>query len=142
MVHGQAVRAGHRYRRGRPAVDRRQLVKARTYVEGANAAGIVFGYFGNIEQDGSHWYFAKMCAAGVIPTNGGHCVFAAVPARRSSLRHFGAMSMRGFLQVLEANSPGLRANVERGSLIGRLRGFGGAQGYLRQCHGCGMGARR
>ena len=45
--------------------------------------------------------------------------------------------MRGFLQVLEENSPGLRANVERGSLIGRLRGFGGARGFLRQCHGAG-----
>jgi flavin-dependent dehydrogenase len=41
------------------------------------------------------------------------------------------------LQVLEASSPELRADVERGTLIGRLRGFGGAPGYLRQCHGAG-----
>src|SRR5215471_7366389 len=44
---------------------------------------------------------------------------------------------RGFLQVLEASSPELHADVERGTLIGRLRGFGGAPGYLRQCHGAG-----
>ena len=31
----------------------------------------------------------------------------------------------------------MRADVERSSLIGRLRGFGGARGYLRQCHGAG-----
>src|SRR5262249_24067503 len=49
---------------------------------------------------------------------------------RGDIRH-------GFLQVLEACSPKLRADVERGTLIGRLRGFGGARGFLRQCHGAG-----
>jgi len=111
-------------------------VKARTYVEGTNAAGLVFGYFDDLEQDGSHWYFNENCAAGVVPTNGGHCVFVAVPAGRFSATFRGDV-MRGFLQVLEENSPGLRAAVERGSPIGRLRGFGGARGFLRQCHGAG-----
>jgi menaquinone-9 beta-reductase len=113
-----------------------QLVKARAYVEGSNASGIVFGYFENLPQDGFHWYFAKNAAAGVISTNAGHCVFAAVPAQRFSATFRGNIS-RGFLQVLEASSPELRADVERGTLIGRLRGFGGAPGYLRQCHGAG-----
>src|SRR5262249_14778341 len=57
-----------------------QLVNARPYVEGCNASGIVFGYYENLTRDGSHWHFAKNVAAGVIPTNSGHCVFAAVPA--------------------------------------------------------------
>ena len=113
-----------------------QLVKARTYVEGSNASGIVFGYFENLAQDGFHWHFAKNVAAGVIPTNAGHCVFAAVPAQQFSATFRGDVR-RGFLQVLEASSPELRADVERGTLIGRLRGFGGAPGYLRQCHGAG-----
>src|SRR5215470_6586973 len=113
-----------------------QLVKARGYVEGSNASGIVFGYFENLPQDGFHWYFAKDVAAGVIPTNAGHCVFAAVPAQRFSATFRGDVR-RGFLQVLEASSPELCADVERGTLIGRLRGFGGAPGYLRQCHGAG-----
>jgi flavin-dependent dehydrogenase len=113
-----------------------QLVKARAYVEGSNASGIVFGYFENLPQDVFHWYFAKNAAAGVIPTNAGHCVFAAVPAQRFSTTFRGDVR-RGFLQVLEASSPELRAGVERGTLIGRLRGFGGAPGYLRQCHGAG-----
>ena len=113
-----------------------QLVKARTYVEGSNASGIVFGHFENLPEDGFHWYFAKNVAAGVIPTNAGHCVFAAVPAQRFSATFRGDIR-RGFLQVLEASSPELRADVERGTLIGRLRGFGGAPGYLRQCHGAG-----
>jgi 2-polyprenyl-6-methoxyphenol hydroxylase-like FAD-dependent oxidoreductase len=113
-----------------------QLVKARGYAEASNASGIVFGYFENLPHDGLHWYFAKNVAAGLIPTNAGHCVFAAVPAQRFSAAFRGDIR-RGFLQVLEANSPELRANVERGTLIGRLRGFGGAPGYLRQCHGAG-----
>jgi flavin-dependent dehydrogenase len=113
-----------------------QLVKARNYIEGSNASGIVFGYFENLPQDGFHWHFAKNVAAGVIPTNASHCVFAALPAQRFAATFRGDL-MRGFLQVLEACNPELRADVERGILIGRLRGFGGAPGYLRQCHGAG-----
>jgi 2-polyprenyl-6-methoxyphenol hydroxylase-like FAD-dependent oxidoreductase len=62
-----------------------QLVNARAYVEGLNASGIVFGYFENLAQDGSHWHFAKNAAAGVIPTNSGHCVFASVPSPPASV---------------------------------------------------------
>src|SRR5262245_8890502 len=113
-----------------------QLVNARPYVEGLNASGIVFGYFESRAQDGSHWHFAKNAAAGVIPTNSGHCVFAAVPSPQF-LTTFRGDVMRGFLQVLESVSPELRTDVERATLVGRLRGFGGAPGYLRQCHGAG-----
>ena len=113
-----------------------QLVKAKAYVECFNASGIAFGYYEHLNRDGSHWHFARNVAAGVIPTNSGHCVFAAVPAQRFSATFRGDV-MRGFLQVLEANCPRLRADVERSSLIGRLRGFGGARGYLRQCQGPG-----
>jgi flavin-dependent dehydrogenase len=113
-----------------------QLVNAKTYVEGFNASGIVFGYYDHLNRDGSHWHFAKNVAAGVIPTNTGHCVFAAVPAANFAETFRGDV-MRGFLRVLETNCPKLRADVERSSLIGRLRGFGGTRGYLRQCHGPG-----
>ncbi len=113
-----------------------QLVKARAYVEGSHASGIVFGYFENLPQDGSHWRFTKNAAAGVIPTNAGHCVFAAVPAHQFSATFRGDVR-RGFLKVLEASSPELRECVERGTLMGRLRGFGGAPACLRQCHGAG-----
>ena len=113
-----------------------QLVNAKAYVEGFKASGIVFGYFEGLNREGLHWHFARNAAAGVIPTNSGHCVFAAVPAQRFSATFRGDVT-RGFLQVLEANCPRLRADVERSSLIGRLRGFGGARGYVRQCHGAG-----
>ena len=72
----------------------------------------------------------------MIPTNTGHCVFAAVPAQRFSATFRGDVR-RGFLRVLEACCPKLRADVERGKLIDRLRGFGGARSYLRHCQGPG-----
>ena len=113
-----------------------RLVNATTCAEGRSASGVVFGYYETLTRDGSHWYFAKNAAAGVIPTNSGHCVFAAVPAPQFTAK-FAGDTMRGFLQVLEANCPDLRAEVERGTLIGRLRGFAGARSHLRQCHGAG-----
>lgn len=113
-----------------------QSVNAHAYVEGHNSSGIVFGYFEGLKSAGLHWHFAGNAAAGVIPTNAGHCVFAAVPAKRFSSTFRGDV-MRGFLQVLEMNSPALRADIDRAKLIGRLRGFGGARSHLRQCHGAG-----
>ena len=113
-----------------------RLVNATSCAEGQNASGVVFGYYESLARNGSHWYFAKNAAAGVIPTNSGHCVFAAVPASRFAAT-FGGNVMRGFLEVLEANCPDLRAEAESGTLISRLRGFGGARGHLRQCHGAG-----
>ena len=85
---------------------------------------------------GLHWHFARNVAAGVIPTNSGHCVFAAVPASQFVATFRGDV-WRGFLQVLASSFPELRADIGRATLIGRLRSFGGATSYLRQCHGAG-----
>jgi 2-polyprenyl-6-methoxyphenol hydroxylase-like FAD-dependent oxidoreductase len=96
----------------------------------------VFGYYEDLKRDGVHWYFAENAAAGAISTNAGHCVFAAVPAQRFAETFRGDVT-RGFLQILGMNCPLLRADIDRAKLIGRLRGFGGATSYLRQCHGAG-----
>ena len=113
-----------------------KLVNAGKYEEGVNASGIVFGYYEGIEPDDLHWHFAKNVAAGVIPTNTGHCVFAGVPAAQFATTFRGDI-VNGFMAVLEANSPALRAKVQRGSPISRLRAFGGVRGHLRQCQGAG-----
>lgn len=113
-----------------------QLVNAKAYVEGSHASGLVFGYFEGLDRDGSHWHFAENVAAGVIPTNSGHCVFAAVPAARFRAIFRGDV-LYGFLKVLGSICPELRADVDRATQIGRLRGFGGATSYLRQCYGAG-----
>src|SRR5262249_10946174 len=113
-----------------------QLVKSRVLVEGINASALAFGYFADLKRDGLHWHFAKNAAAGVIPTNSGHCVFAAVPATQF-VTTFGGDATRGFLQVLAVSFPELRADVAKTTMIGGLRSFGGATSYLRQCHGTG-----
>lgn len=113
-----------------------KLVNAQMYVEGLNAAAIVFGYFEGLDRDGLHWHFARNVAAGVIPTNAGHCVFTAVPARQFPAT-FSGDAMRGFSRVLASNSPELRAAVDRATLTGRLRVFAGSPSYLRQCQGAG-----
>jgi flavin-dependent dehydrogenase len=113
-----------------------QLVNTETYVACANSCGIIFGYFENLPQDGFHWYYSDGAAAGVIPTNGGHCVFAAVPTSEFRATIHDDVT-RGFLTVLAKNDPELRAAVERGRLIGHLRGLGGTPGYLRRCQGPG-----
>ena len=113
-----------------------QLVNSRAFVEGFNASGLVFGYFADLDRDGLHWHFAKNAAAGVIPTNAGHCVFGAVPASQFVTTFRGDVT-RGFLQVLASSFPELRADIGRATLISRLRSFRGATSYLRQCHGAG-----
>lgn len=114
-----------------------RLVNAETYVEGIGATGCVYGYFEDLPDDGLHWHFGEGVAAGVIPTNHGqHCVFVGVPRAR-----FAATFQRnlegGFRQVAAANAPGLRDALDKARLVGRLRGFAGTPGYLKQCYGPG-----
>jgi flavin-dependent dehydrogenase len=113
------------------------LVNARTYLNGRSASGYVYGYYEGLERYGYHWHFAENVAAGVIPTNDGqHCVFTAVSGTvfPGTFRR----NVEGaFLQILAANSPHLSDDVSRARLVGRLRGFGGAPGHLKQSHGSG-----
>jgi flavin-dependent dehydrogenase len=114
-----------------------KLVGAEVYAESVSSSAYVFGYFENLHRVGFHWHFAENVAAGVIPTNHGqHCVFASVPTEAFAgifRKNVGS----GFFRILEANSPNLREDVGHAQLVGRLRGFGGARGYLRKSHGPG-----
>jgi flavin-dependent dehydrogenase len=90
-----------------------------------------------LDRDGSHWHFVENAAAGVIPTNDGqHCVFASVPRAAFNATFRGGVE-RAFLQVLQANSAELSKDVARSRRIGRLHGFAGVPGYIRQSHGPG-----
>jgi len=112
-------------------------VNAQPYIEGTGASGCVFGYYENLPDDGTHWYFGDGVSAGVIPTNGGqHCVFVGVPGDRFAATFRGNMES-AFLQMAARNTPWLRDGIEKARLVGRLRGFCGIPGYLRQSHGEG-----
>jgi 2-polyprenyl-6-methoxyphenol hydroxylase-like FAD-dependent oxidoreductase len=114
-----------------------QLVQARTLMQASSTSGCVYGYFEGFEQHGSHWHFVENAAAGVIPTNGGqYCVFASVPGSAFRTTFRGNVE-RAFAEVLEANSRTLGENVARARLVGRLRGFAGAPGHMRQSYGSG-----
>lgn len=114
-----------------------RLVGAQAYLEGSSSSGCAFGYFHNLACDGSHWHFVENAAAGVIPTNNGqHCVFASVPGSRFTAIFRGNID-QAFMSVLAANSAQLAANVSSARVVGRLRGFAGIRGYMRQSFGTG-----
>ncbi len=114
-----------------------RLVQAPFTVEGTQASGYVYGYFENLADDGYHWYFARDVAAGVIPTNHlQHCVFVGV--RRAEFASvFRGNLDGGFRQVARANADSLAEQIDDACLAGRLRGFAGSPGYLRQSYGPG-----
>jgi flavin-dependent dehydrogenase len=121
---------------GRQSTVARQ-VHAETYAEGRHASGYVYGYFYNMPDDGYHWYFGDGVAAGAIPTNGGqHCVFVGVPSGLFSAT-FARNLDGGFVRTALANSTGLCAALGKALRLGRLRGFAGAPGFMRQSHGPG-----
>lgn len=121
---------------GRQSVVARQT-GAHIYNQGRSASGYVYGYFDGLPDDGTHWYFEKNAAAGVIPTNGNrHCVFAGVSQDRFAATFRGDL-LGGLLKVAAQNSPDLRASLRQARLDGRLRGFSGGAGYMRQSHGPG-----
>ena len=114
-----------------------RLVEAPFTVEGMAASGYVYGYFENLADDGYHWYFGRDVAAGIIPTNHlQHCVFVGVPLAEFAKVFRGNLD-GGFRQVARANAAALAEQVDDACLVGRLRGFAGSPGYLRQAYGPG-----
>lgn len=114
-----------------------RLVGAQAYLEGSSSSGCVFGHFENLADDGSHWHFVENAAAGSIPTNNGqHCVFASVPGSKF-VATFRDNIEQAFMSALAANSTELAANVSSARQVGRLRGFAGIRGYIRQSFGPG-----
>ena len=114
-----------------------RLVAAGTYVESRASSACVYGYFNGMPDDGLHWYFERRAAAGAIPTNHNqHCVFAAVPQSQFASTFRGDVE-GGFASVLRCCAPALAQAVAQGQTAGRLRGFAGARGFLRQPYGPG-----
>lgn len=114
-----------------------RLVNAETHLESRTSSSCVYGYYEGLNRDGFHWHFATNAAASIIPTNHTqHCVVASVPDTAFGATFRGNVEP-GFFHILGANSPELQADVRRARLVGRLRGFAGGRGYLRQAHGPG-----
>lgn len=81
-------------------------------------------------DDSYHWYYREGASAGIVPTNGGACVFLVVPpARYRALRDD---LPRGFRALLGELVP---ARAEHD--VPPLRSFAGRPGYLRRATGPG-----
>ena len=114
-----------------------RLTAAAMYLESRFSTAYVYGYFDQMPDDGLRWYFQSDAAAGAIPTNHAqHCVFASVPQHLFASTFRGDVG-RGFTSVLEECSPELAEAVQRTDRAGRLRGFAGAKGFMRQPYGPG-----
>lgn len=114
-----------------------KLVAAETYRQSRSASACAYGYVEGLPDDGLHWYFERDAAAGIIPTNGRqHCVFVGVPQDRFALTFRGDVA-RGFARVLGQCDRDLQRAVEDARIVGALRGFPGARGFLREPHGPG-----
>ena len=102
-----------------------------------HATATVYGYWSGLPDDGYEYYFDHQVSAGVFPTNGGACVFVAMPPERfyAGGRTAGASDL--FLQVMDEAAPSLRAKIDRATRVGALRSFGGMRGYIRQAYGPG-----
>jgi flavin-dependent dehydrogenase len=111
--------------------------QAETLVEGMHAAAVVYGYFRGIEDDGYRWGFGRQVTSGVIPTNdGATLVFAGVP-KALYCGTFAGKIPQGFMNVLDSLSPHLVRQVANAEQLGRLQGFTGLPGFMRQPFGPG-----
>ncbi|HEY8232071.1 MAG TPA: FAD-dependent monooxygenase [Vicinamibacteria bacterium] len=114
-----------------------RLVGAETRAAGRHAAGVVYGYFAALGNDGFHWHFRHGASVGRIPTNDGlTCVFAATTARRFH-EEISRDVAAGFSQLLAEAAPELARAVADAHRLGGLRGFAGQPGFVRQSSGPG-----
>lgn len=108
------------------------LVKA-----GTNASQVVFGYFSGLRDCGYRWYWGDGAAGGIIPTNDGEaCVFLSV-SHDGPHDLLGAMRGGDLGAMAERLVPAMGRDLAGAKLSGKLRGFAGQVGHLRE--GCGNG---
>jgi len=114
-----------------------KLVKARTIARGCFSSAIVFGYWRDLPLHEYRWYYSPGMSAGVIPTNDGlTCVFASVPSAAFA-EHFGQGVGRGYREVLARVAPDIAFRFSPYAIAGRMHGFAGMPGRLKQAAGPG-----
>lgn len=114
-----------------------RLAEAKVYRRGKNCTAVVFGYYNDVPNDGSQWYFGNKTAAGTMPTNDGQtCVFVSTMASEFADTFRGNLPA-GFRRMAKANSTSLDDMLAGARLSGKLRGFIGCPGYFRQSFGEG-----
>jgi len=102
-----------------------------------NASAVSFGYFKGLRDRGYRWFWGEGCGGGIIPTNNGEsCVFLSV-ASEGPHNWRAALKLSGFSNLVQELLPRLGEEIETAEISGRIRGFGGQLGHLREA--CGNG---
>jgi 2-polyprenyl-6-methoxyphenol hydroxylase-like FAD-dependent oxidoreductase len=104
---------------------------------GRSCSAMLYRYVSGLSADGYEWAYGAGAAAGLIPTNDGEtCVFVSTAPehmrtiRRSGIEH-------AFSTLLTRAAPALLDPVLAGAPSGRIHGWAGTPGYVRQSWGPG-----
>ena len=98
-----------------------------------HATATIYAHVPGLAVDGYHWYYRPGVSAGVIPTNGGACVFALAPSAR--FRTEPRDPDGWFRRVLAEAAPSVAERLAGVPLA--LRPFRGRTGYVRRGSGAG-----
>ncbi|MDP3890846.1 NAD(P)/FAD-dependent oxidoreductase [Nocardioides sp.] len=104
---------------------------------GRSGGAVLYRYYAGLETAGYEWAYGDGAAAGMIPTNDGlTCVFVATdPGRMRELRRDGTEA--AFDALLGLGAPDQRHRVDAATAGGRIHGWGGLPGFVREAAGPG-----
>ena len=105
--------------------------------QGRHASALLYRYYDGLPTAGYEWFYAPRTGAGLIPTNAGQtCAFVSTtPLRMQELRRGG--TEEAFAALLHLAGGPLADRTLDAQPAGRLHGWGGHPGYVRQAHGPG-----
>jgi flavin-dependent dehydrogenase len=104
---------------------------------GRSCSAILYRYVSGMSVDGYEWAYGLGAAAGLIPTNKGEtCVFVSTsPQHMRNVRRMGIE--HAFSVLLARAAPALLDPVLAAARSGRIHGWAGTPGYVRQSWGSG-----
>ncbi|MGN6577884.1 MAG: NAD(P)/FAD-dependent oxidoreductase [Nocardioides sp.] len=112
-------------------------VRAHVLRRGRHAGAVLYRYFTELPAAGYEWAYGEGATAGLIPTEDGETLafVATTPGRMREERRAGTDG--AFVRLMAAAAPGLADRVRGASPAGRIHGWAGATGHVRQSWGRG-----
>jgi flavin-dependent dehydrogenase len=113
-----------------------RLMSAPVIHQAHHASAVVYAHWSGFTSSGYTWLYRQGLAAGVIPTNHGHCVFVAMPPGRyrQTVRPDPAGA---YHELLGAIAPEIADTLRGCRRNGALWVFPGRAGFMRQAAGNG-----
>jgi len=111
-------------------------VGAETLVAGRHAAATLYSYWSGVDEANYRWVFRPRGSIGAIPTNGGTCVFVAVPAAEFKTRLNGNPT-DAYHRLLREICPEFAARLDGATRVEPVHGFGGHPGFIKRSTGPG-----